>query len=116
MRNGFQPGGIASGNGRTFYVGSIPTGAIYKGRLLTGEGDVLVPAQAGRSAIGLKYDERPGLLFVAGGAAGYAYIYDAATGKNIAEIQLEPALPSFINDVAFTRDAVYFTNFFQPIL
>src|SRR4029079_14477976 len=73
LPNGFQPEGIASGNGTTFYVGSIPTGAVFRGDLRTGEGDVLVPAQAGRSAIGLKYDARTGLLFVAGGGTGNAY-------------------------------------------
>lgn len=116
LPNGFQPEGIATGNGTTFYVGSIPTGAIYKGNLLTGEGDVLVPAQAGRNAIGMKYDKRSGLLFVAGGPTGDAFVYNGETGENIAEIQLEPALPSFFNDIAITQDAVYFTNSFQPIL
>ena len=31
LPNGFQPEGIATGNGTTFYVGSIPTGAVYRG-------------------------------------------------------------------------------------
>lgn len=115
LPDGFQPEGIATGKGTTFFVGSIPTGAIYRGDLLTGEGSVLVPEQAGRRAIGLKYDPRSGLLFVAGGETGYAYIYDAETGANVAEIQLT-TLPSFINDVVITQDAAYFTNSFQPIL
>src|SRR5690349_12260975 len=76
LPNGFQPEGIASGTGTTFYVGSIPTGAVYRGDLRTGEGAVLVPAQAGRSAIGLKYDARTGFLFVAGGPTGFAFIYN----------------------------------------
>jgi sugar lactone lactonase YvrE len=113
LPNGFQPEGIASGNGTTFYVGSIPTGAVYRGDLRTGEGAVLVPAQAGRSSIGLKYDSRTGLLFVAGGMTGNAYIYDGQTGANVAEIQLT-TLPSFINDGVVTNDAAYFTNSFQP--
>jgi sugar lactone lactonase YvrE len=115
LPNGFQPEGIASGTGTTFYVGSIPTGAIYRGDLRTGEGDVLVPAQAGRSATGLKYDPRTGLLFVAGAATGYAYIYDGETGANVAAIQLTTS-PSFINDVVITKDAAYFTNSSQPEL
>lgn len=115
LPNGFQPEGIASGKGTTFYVGSIPTGAVYRGDLRSGEGEVLVPAQEGRSAIGLKYDARSGLLFVAGGNTGYAYIYDGKTGANIAEIQLS-TLPSFINDVILTKEAAYFTNSFQPTL
>ncbi|HEX5807378.1 MAG TPA: hypothetical protein VFY25_01845 [Anaerolineales bacterium] len=112
---GFQPEGIASGTGTIFYVGSIPTGDIFRGDLRTGEGEVFIDAPAGRQAIGLKYDERTGLLFVAGGPTGYAYVYDAATGETVAEIQLTTD-PSFINDVVITRDAVYFTNSQQPIL
>jgi sugar lactone lactonase YvrE len=115
LPNGFQPEGIAIGTGTTFYVGSIPTGAVYRGDLRTGEGEVLIPAQAGRSAIGLKYHDRSGLLFVAGGPTGYAYVYDGDTGANVAAIQLT-TLPSFINDVVVTRDAAYFTNSFQPFI
>ena len=115
LPNGFQPEGIASGTGTTFYVGSISTGAVYRGDLRTGEGEILVPAQAGRSAIGLKYDERTGLLFVAGGPTGFAYIYDGETGAKVDDIQLASA-PSFINDVVVTRDAAYFTNSFQPAI
>ena len=115
LPGGFQPEGIAVGKGHTFYVGSIPTGAVYRGDLRTGEGAVLVRAQAGRMAIGLKYDERTGLLFVAGGPTGFAYIYDGETGANVDEIQLTTA-ESFINDVVITRDAAYFTNSRQPIL
>jgi hypothetical protein len=115
LPNGFQPEGIASGEGTGFYAGSIPTGAVYHGDLSTGTGDLLVPAQEGRAAIGMKYDDRTGLLFVAGGPTGYAYVYDGESGANVAEIMLT-GLPSFINDVVITRDAVYFTNSFQPML
>ncbi|HLO14270.1 MAG TPA: hypothetical protein VK206_05540 [Anaerolineales bacterium] len=117
LPNGFQPEGIASGNGTTFYVGSIPTGSIYRGDLRTGEGDVLVqvPAQLERSAIGLKFDARTGLLFVAGGTTGYAYIYNGETGADVAAIQLSTS-PSFINDVVVTKDAAYFTNSSQQTL
>ncbi|MCA1682047.1 MAG: superoxide dismutase, partial [Acidimicrobiales bacterium] len=40
---GFQPEGIDVGRGTTFYMGTIPTGAVYAGDLRTGVGDVLVP-------------------------------------------------------------------------
>ena len=112
---GFQPEGIAVGKGSTFYVGSIPTGAVYRGDLRTGEGDILVPAQEGRAAIGMKYDERTGLLFVAGGPTGFAYVYDGETGENVAEIQLTTG-DRFINDVVITKDAAYFTNSAQPVI
>src|SRR6266540_5200249 len=68
LPNNFQPEGIAAGEGTTFYVGSIPTGAVYRGDLKTGEGEVLVPPQDGHSSIGLKYDSRSDLFFVVGGA------------------------------------------------
>ena len=113
LPDGFQPEGIASGNGSIFYVGSIPTGAIYQGDFRTGQGEILVAGQPGRSAIGLKYDPRTGLLFVAGGATGKAFIYDAETGDLVAGIPLSTQT-SFINDVVITQDAAYFTNSFQP--
>ena len=114
LPNGFQPEGIASGNGTTFYAGSIATGAVYRGDLRSGQGSVLVPPQAGRQSIGLKYDPRTGYLFVAGGTTGYAYIYNGATGANVAAIQLTTGA-SFINDVVITEFGAYFTNSFQPV-
>jgi sugar lactone lactonase YvrE len=115
LPNGFQPEGIAAGQGTTFYVGSIPTGAIFRGNLRTGKGAVLVQPQVGRQALGLKYDDRTGLLFVAGGDTGYAYVYNGETGENVAEIQLTNTLP-FINDVVVTKDAAFFTHSLRPTL
>ena len=115
LPNGFQPEGIAVGRGTTFYVGSFATGAIYRGDLRTGEGEVLVQPQEDRQAIGLRYDNRTGLLFVAGGGTGYAYIYNGETGENVAEIQLTVSI-RFINDVILTKDAAYFTNSSRPVL
>ena len=65
------PEGIASGRGTEFYAGARQgspfAGAIFKGDLRTGEGDILVEPQAGRFALGMKHDSRTDLLFVAGG-------------------------------------------------
>ena len=72
-------------------------------------------ARRGAAAIGLRYDGRTGLLFVAGGPTGFAYIYDGETGEKIAAIQLTTG-PRFINDVVITQDAAYFTNSQQPVL
>lgn len=115
LPNGFQPEGIAAGDGTTFYVGSIPTGAVYRGDVKTGTGAILVPPQAGHMSIGMKFDSRTGLLYVAGGPTGKAFIYNGATGTNVADIQLS-ADASFINDVVITQDAVYFTNSFQQAI
>lgn len=114
LPNGFAPEGIAVGRGDTFYVGSIPTGAIYSGSLRTGEGSVLVPAVAGRQAIGLDVDARNRLL-VAGGPTGNAYVYDAATGALLAEYDLTSGA-TFVNDVVVTRDGAYLTDSVNQVL
>jgi hypothetical protein len=116
LPNGFQPEGIASGRGTTFYVGSIPTGAIYRGDYATGMGEILVPGAEGRQAIGLKHDRRTDLLFVAGGPTGKAFVYDADTGALVAEVVLTNEAARFVNDVVVTRTGAYFTDSFRPVL
>ena len=115
LPNGWQPEGIAIGNGNTFYVGSIPTGAIYRGDLRTGKGAAFVPAAAGRAAIGIEHDR--GRLFVAGGQTGKGFVYDAGTGALIRELQLATgAGATFVNDVVVTKRAAYFTDSNQAVL
>jgi sugar lactone lactonase YvrE len=111
LPDGWQPEGIAAGRGTSLYVGSIPTGAVWKGDARTGQGDVLVPGRPGeRSAIGIKVDRR-NRLFVAGGATGKAFVYDAGTGADLASYQLAaPGAATFVNDVAVTRRAAWFTD------
>jgi sugar lactone lactonase YvrE len=108
LPTGFRPEGIEVGRGTTFYVGSVASGAIYRGNLRTGAVDPLVPAATGRSATGIELD-RHKRLFVAGGAMGNAYVYDARTGDLLETYDLADA-PTFINDVVVTRDAAYFTD------
>src|SRR5690349_3344223 len=91
---GFQPEGIAARD-NFIYVGSIPTGAVYRADITTGAGSVLVPSQAGRAAIGLKVDGR-GRIVVAGGATGKAFVYDAATGQDLATYTLTQATTTFV--------------------
>jgi sugar lactone lactonase YvrE len=112
LPNGWRPEGIAIG-GTTIFAGSIPTGAIFAADLVTGRGSVLVPPQTGRAAIGLSFDPRTGLLYVAGGPTGQAYVYNARTGATVAMFQLTTATPTFINDQIITADAVYFTDSMQ---
>lgn len=115
---GFWPEGIDVGRGTTFYVGSIATGAVYRGDLRTGAGDELVPANPERSLAGLRYDHRRHRLFAAGGPTGTAYVFDASSGATLAVYQLaDPtAGPTLVNDVVLLRDAAYFTDSYRPIL
>ena len=119
LPNGFNPEGIATGNGDTFYVGSIPTGAVVQGSYRTGAVTPLVPGAAGRAATGLKYNH--GLLWVSGAATGKGFVYDAQTGGTIAVLDLaQPpatqATPSFVNDVVVTSNGAFFTDSFRPVL
>jgi hypothetical protein len=115
LPRGFQPEGIAAGRGSTFYVGSIPTGAVFRGSFRTGAGSVLAPGRTGRAAIGVAYDHRADRLFVAGGPTGRAFVYDATTGADVATFELTTS-PSFINDVVVTRTAAWFTDSFNKVL
>lgn len=111
---GFQPEGIAAGPGSSFFVGSIPTGAVYRGDVRSGEGSVLVAARQGRAAIGL--EDAGGRLFVAGGPTGRAFIYDSRTGADVATVLLTSQQPSFINDVAVTDTSAFFTDSLSPVI
>ena len=104
---GWQPEGIATGFGNQFFSGSRATGSIFRGDLKTGKGKVLVQ-RTGGAATGLKVD-RHNRLFVSGAATGTARVYNAASGKLLRKYQLTTDR-TFINDVALTRNAAYFTD------
>jgi sugar lactone lactonase YvrE len=110
---GWQPEGIASGRGPTLYVGSLAGGAIYSLDPRTGDGTVLSPGVTGQVAVGLKFDTRSNLIYVAGGPGGTARAVDAATGAVVATYALGSG---FINDVVVTPSAVYFTNSAQALV
>src|SRR5918997_1803382 len=49
---GFRPEGIEIGRGTTFYVGSVASGAIYRGDLRSGTVTPFVPGGSGKPATG----------------------------------------------------------------
>lgn len=112
LPDGFQPEGISTGRGSSFYVGSLADGSIYRGDLRTGEGAEFVPGDAGLLAVGTEVD-RHNRLWVAGGPPGTARVYDADTGELLADFDFGGV---FVNDVVVTRDAAYFTDSFAPVL
>lgn len=107
---GFQPEGIATGPGATFYVGSLANGAIYRGNLLTGRGSVFIPGTDGGSVNGLEVAGTT--LYAAGGSTGTVRTYDLRTGR----LLVNKAVGGFINDVVVTRDAAYYTDSTGPNL
>lgn len=114
LPTGFGPEGLEI-KGDTFYVGSVATGAIFRGNLRTGSGEVLIPGGSGRPATGLEL--RGHRLFVAGAGSGKAYVYDTRTKLEVKEYNFGAAPPNtFINDVVVTHDAAYFTDSRQPAI
>jgi hypothetical protein len=115
----FNPEGIATAKHDTFFVGSRVTGAIYRGSLRSGDGDILVeggPEVMGddRAATGLKVDRR-GRLFVSGADSKHIRVYDARSGDELADY-FAGADAGFINDVIVTRRGAYFTDSNNPWL
>ena len=108
--------GIATGSGSTFYAGELFTGDIFRGDLRTGNVARFIDAPAGRNALGIRVDERDGLLFVAGGFTGQGYVYDLSTGADIAVFQFGTPPGSIINDVIVAGGAAWFTDSVQPHL
>jgi sugar lactone lactonase YvrE len=116
LPDGWLPEGIATGRGHVIYSGSRVNGAIYAADLRTGEGEVLVPGQPGRIALGLDFDERSNFIFVAGGRTGLGLVHDARSGETVAVYALTSVTPTIVNDVIVTRDAAYFTDSSNPVL
>lgn len=118
---GAPPEGFTIGRGTTAYNGSVD-GSIYKVDLRNGEGEILVPAEPDFDLmtqcykLGMRVDPRSNYLFVAGCLGGNAYVFDAETGEEIENYALAPPFSTVINDLAITREAVYFTDFTQPFL
>ncbi len=120
--------GIARGEGDTFYAGDLFLGDVFRGDLEEGTAELFIDAPDGRSALGMVADTRHGLLYVAGGFSGQAYVYDLETKATVATYQFAPPSPpdadpptTLVNDVTLTRSGAWFTDslrgqlYFVPI-
>jgi hypothetical protein len=118
LETGSLPEGIAAGPGTTFFVGARSDGDIYVGDVREDSVTRLVDeTTAGAAAVGMYYDDRSGLLWVAGGGTsllglGTVTAYDG--DREVFQATVEGA--GFLNDVVVTRDAVYVTDSFSPEL
>ncbi len=120
--DGAPPEGFTIGKGTNAYNGAID-GSIYKLNLRSGQGEILVDAEPGFDVfagdcykLGMRVDPRSNYLIVAGCVNGDAYVYDADSGEEIMKYQLDDSGNSVINDLAITKDAVYFTDFGQSFI
>ena len=135
LPEGLEPEGIELGKGQDFFVGGFSyssffgplfgleypesemAGAIYKGNLRTGEGQMLVDPTDNLLISGLSYDARTDYLYAAtleSGAitgpfiGGGINVYDGTTGQLIQRTVFGNGLA--INDVLVTNKAVYATD------
>ena len=115
LPNGFRPEGIAIGPGHTFYVGSIPTGAVVRGDLRRGP-SILCP-RPGRTSCDRSRRRQPRATLRGRRADGHGFVYDANTGANIADYDFTTGdPPTFVNDVVVTHTAVWFADSVRPFL
>lgn len=111
--NGLAPEGIVSGDGDTFYTGSLTTGQIVVGDYETGETEYLVADAAVAPTVGLAYDGDTQFLWAAGGPSGSAVVYDSRTGDTVNTYEFGGG---FVNDATISRGSVFFTDSFAPVL
>jgi sugar lactone lactonase YvrE len=107
LPRGWQPEGITT-DGTRLYVGSLKNGGLWVVNPATGRKRVLSPGAKGRLGVGVDYDRRRDLLWVAGGPTGVVRAHDADTGRIRARYDFGDG--RFINDLAVTRYAVYATD------
>jgi hypothetical protein len=107
LPNGWQPEGIAGDFGNGFLSGSRATGAVWSGNLKTGKGKVVIRGRKGGAATGMHRDHFQ-RLYVSGAQTGTARVY-SRFNKLIRAYRLTRK-PSFINDVAVSRKAAFFTD------
>ncbi len=108
-----NPEGVAwDGKSKSFFVGTVGDGTIYRGTL----GNTTVTpfvAGAGAAAVGMKVSR--GTLFVAGGPSQTVRAYDVSTGALKATFSVPGS--GFLNDLVVTRHGdVYVTDSFVPTL
>lgn len=109
LPNGWQPEGITT-DGDRLYVGSLANGAVWKANPRTGKGRVLVQGRPGRTALGVEYDARRNLLWVAGGGTNTVRAYNARTGRARATYTFPSTTPRILNDLVVTRVGVFATD------
>lgn len=115
LPDGFSPDGITISDDSTMYVASFYDGTIVRGSAdSTALTDVLVEGEADRPGWGMDLDDTAEHLFVAGGFARTARVYNAMTGILEAEVVLTNG--GIVNDVIVTSEAAYFTNSSLPEL
>lgn len=104
---GWQPEGITT-NGRSLFVGSLKHGGIWRVNPARGAREVLHAGKQGRVAVGIDYDKRRRLLWVAGGPTGIVRAHSARTGRIVKRYDFGDG--RFLNDLTVTKRGVFVTD------
>jgi hypothetical protein len=120
LPDGWQPEGVTTGRGgRVVYSGSLADGSIARVNTRTGQVLELPESSVGKPSVGLDYDRKRRILWVAGGPEGEIRAVELGTGAVLATYTA-PASTNpagrFINDVVVTSGAVYATDSFNQEL
>ena len=115
LPTGWQPEGITSGPGSTFWSGSIGGNGLLMGDLRTGRTKVVLPGKPGLVIAGLYFDRRSGLVWGVGadGTTPTVWAFEGRTGALKTAVAVPGATqPAFLNDVVTTRTDVWVTESF----
>lgn len=113
LPRGWQPEGITT-DGHTLFVGSLKHGGIWAVDPRTGRERVVSGGATGRVAVGIDYDRRRNLLWVAGGSTGVVRAQDPRSGRIVARYDFGDG--RFINDLTVAPGGVYATDSFSDEL
>jgi len=109
LPDGWRPEGITT-DGAFLYAGSLANGAILRANPQTGATKIIARGREGRMAVGIDYDRRRGLLWVAGGDGKTIRAYNAHSGALLARYSFPSAGERFVNDLVVRRRAVFATD------
>jgi sugar lactone lactonase YvrE len=115
LPDGWMPEGITT-DGRFLFSGSLADGALLRANPRTGNTRIIEEGRQGRVAVGVDYDRRRDVLWVAGGGTNRIRAHDARTGRRLAVYNFPSENARFINDLVVTRRAVYATDSFNQEL
>ena len=87
LPDGWMPEGITT-DGRFLYSGSLADGALLRANPRTGNTRIIEEGRQGRVAVGVDYDRRRDLLWVAGSVAAAGFFFGLLLAVNTRGIQV----------------------------
>ena len=98
--------------GKYFYVTSTTDGAVFRGRIGSGDvAEVFLPGGEDGRTFGVGIEATDELLLVAGGSTGSLFVYDRTSGQFLGRHTVAAGSSPFLNDVAVTPNGdVYVTD------